>query len=407
MSVVVVGWVGDDPDDLSAHQRRALLAASRVVAARRTHPSLLGLGVAAELRAFPTPLSRLVDELVDGTVVVASGDPGFFGITRLLANVPELRVLPGPTSVGVAAARLGRSWDHASVVSFVGRDDDIALGVVAEGLRRPDPVVCLLRPGQPLGSLAALVAASRRASWLLVGLGTRGERVVASWWPSASTAPEEPSVLWVDGATLRDAARGRRAPGLDVFAERPQATDGVFSSLAVRLALVTRLGPESLPAGGRVLEVGAGSGYVGLALLRLRPDLVLCQLEPREERAANAEVNAAAFGHPRVEVRRERIQDHAVEVPYDAAIVGGGGLEALAAALARVRAGAPVVASFVDPTRAGRAGELLGHLELIEVARGVPTPPSGVRLVPATPVFVAWGPAPEAGHEGLAGLVER
>ena len=62
---------------------------------------------------------------IAGTVcVLASGDPGFFGIVRPLAErfgPRALDVHPAPSSVALAFARLGLPWDDAVVVSAHGR----------------------------------------------------------------------------------------------------------------------------------------------------------------------------------------------------------------------------------------------------------------------------------------------
>src|SRR5205823_9301054 len=64
-------------------------------------------------------------EATPGTVcVLASGDPGFFGIVRPLAarfGSDVLDVRPAPSSVSIAFARLGLPWDDAVVVSAHGR----------------------------------------------------------------------------------------------------------------------------------------------------------------------------------------------------------------------------------------------------------------------------------------------
>src|SRR3989440_10396356 len=64
-------------------------------------------------------------EATPGTVcVLASGDPGFFGIVRPLAarfGSDVLDVRPAPSSISLAFARLGLPWDDATVVSAHGR----------------------------------------------------------------------------------------------------------------------------------------------------------------------------------------------------------------------------------------------------------------------------------------------
>jgi precorrin-6Y C5,15-methyltransferase (decarboxylating) len=80
--------------------------------------------------------------------VLASGDPGFFGITRLLAErfTPQgLRVLPAPSSVSLAWAAAGMTWDDADVVSAHGRP---LTDAVETALRSPKLAV-LTAPSNP------------------------------------------------------------------------------------------------------------------------------------------------------------------------------------------------------------------------------------------------------------------
>src|SRR5205807_8316251 len=73
------------------------------------------------------PLPDVLDAVAaeSGAVcVLASGDPGFFGIVRPLAErfgPQALDVHPAPSSVALAFARLGLPWDDAVVVSAHGR----------------------------------------------------------------------------------------------------------------------------------------------------------------------------------------------------------------------------------------------------------------------------------------------
>ena len=56
--------------------------------------------------------------------VLASGDPGFFGIVRALGERlgdGRVAVHPAPSAVALAFGRLGLSWDDAAVVSAHGR----------------------------------------------------------------------------------------------------------------------------------------------------------------------------------------------------------------------------------------------------------------------------------------------
>ena len=69
--------------------------------------------------------------------VLASGDPGFFGVgARLAAGLgrENLVIHPNVTAVQAAFARLGRPWQDAAVVSLHGREAD-ALFAALQGRR--------------------------------------------------------------------------------------------------------------------------------------------------------------------------------------------------------------------------------------------------------------------------------
>src|SRR5271156_4269297 len=76
---------------------------------------------------LPSPLQPGLSTLVEsqaGLVVLASGDPMFYGIGGTLVRLlgpDRLRVLPHPSSVSLAAARLGWPLDDVDVVSLGGR----------------------------------------------------------------------------------------------------------------------------------------------------------------------------------------------------------------------------------------------------------------------------------------------
>ena len=72
-------------------------------------------------------IARLRPALAEGkqVVVLASGDPLWFGIGRLLLQAfptGQLRFHPAPTSLQLAFARIGRPWQDASWLSLHGRD---------------------------------------------------------------------------------------------------------------------------------------------------------------------------------------------------------------------------------------------------------------------------------------------
>ncbi len=110
-----------------APEAEDLVREAALVAGGKRH--LGELGVRPE-RSVPLVgnLSEALEEIgtTEGPVaVLASGDPGFFGIVRMLGERfgrESLRVLPGRSSVALAFARAGLHWDDAAIVSAHGRE---------------------------------------------------------------------------------------------------------------------------------------------------------------------------------------------------------------------------------------------------------------------------------------------
>ncbi len=128
-AITVVGVGADGWAGLSAAAREALGAAEVVLGGGR-QLGLLPEGVAAERVLWPSPLRPAVPGLLERfagrrLAVLASGDPMFHGIGRTLleCGVPaeSLRVLPYPSSVSLACARLGWPVEETEVVTLVGR----------------------------------------------------------------------------------------------------------------------------------------------------------------------------------------------------------------------------------------------------------------------------------------------
>ncbi|MGP4004763.1 precorrin-6y C5,15-methyltransferase (decarboxylating) subunit CbiE, partial [Streptomyces sp. 8N706] len=131
-------------------------------------------------------------------VVLASGDPGFFGIVRALAGrfgAGALEVHPTAPSVAVAFARAGLPWDDAVVVSAHGRDLRTAVHVC----RAHPKAAVLTGPGAGPGELgAALVqAGAERTLVVASALGVPGEESVERLSPADAAARDWPGAVGV------------------------------------------------------------------------------------------------------------------------------------------------------------------------------------------------------------------
>ena len=122
-------------------------------------------------------IHRAIDRIAahDGPcAVLASGDPGFFGIVRALrAAGLDVEVVPAPSSVAIAFARLGLPWDDALVVTAHGR----SLNPVVNCCRAHPKVAVLTGPGAGPAELGAALRDVPRRLVVLAraqrGAGTR------------------------------------------------------------------------------------------------------------------------------------------------------------------------------------------------------------------------------------------
>jgi precorrin-6Y C5,15-methyltransferase (decarboxylating) len=342
-----------------------------------------GVGLAEALEAIAAEAGPVC--------VLASGDPGFFGIVRALAarfGPGALHVHPAPSSVALAFARLGLPWDDALVASAVGRPLEDAAALVAPAAKAA--VLCSQSaPPEALGRTLLDRGARFDRVAVCSRLGFPGERVEEVTLPALAAGRFLPAsvVVLVRGEGVAEApalAWGRPARAY-------LARGGMITKSEVRAVVLARL---ELPAAGVLWDVGAGSGSVGIEAAGLVPGLSVVALERDPESCARLRANAAAAG-----VAVEVVCGEAPAVLEglsrpDRVFVGGGGLAVLDAALARLAPGGRVVATYAALDRATEAWRRLGEMVQVSVSRARPVGPDGSpRLVGADPVFVCWGPS--------------
>ncbi|MHA4947493.1 precorrin-6y C5,15-methyltransferase (decarboxylating) subunit CbiE [Micromonospora sp. SD19] len=385
------------------------------------HPALapvlaaagLVVGAARHLAAVPVPadadtatlgplapaLRRLAVAVDAGVpaVVLASGDPGLFGIVRRLraAGLP-LRVVPAVSSVAAAFARAGLPWDGAAVVTAHGRDPRTAVNAC-----RALPLVAVLTaPGAGATELGAgLIGWSRR---LLVAehLGTAAERIRAVT-PEQATAETwaDPHVLLSLADPDRVASAGMRsdnqpaaapAGGWALPESRYAHRDSMITKSEVRALVVARLRPR---LGRLVWDVGAGSGSVGIECALLGAAVLAVEQDPTS--AATIRDNAAMHAvDVRIVVGRAPAALDGLPEP-DAVFVGGGGVDVLTAVLARRPARIVLTLAALDRVAPAvgllRAAGYAVEGSQLSAARLADLPGGSIRLAATNPVVVLTG----------------
>jgi len=394
-----IAVIGLDGGPLSAEARKCLEAAA-VVAGGQRHLRELAVepGGAVVLKGDLSEAMDRIEDSESAVVVLASGDPGFFGIARLLGErfgSEKLRVLPAVSSVALAFARAGISWDDAVVVSAHGRDPRRAINVC----RARPKVAVLTAPGFGPVELALEMEGWERSFFVAEDLGGPDERVsLGGAVEILDRQFQNPNVVLVmDGERITDKkgwiSSGVGSPQQWALPESEfEHRSGMISKPATRAQILARLGPGP---GDLVWDVGAGSGSVAIECARLGAAAIAVERDP--ESCARIRRNAARHG---VSVRV--IEDDAPgalrDLPSpDAAFIGGtGGDFEEIVKLCATRTLRSVTLTLIGLERVVPAGEILDNCGLetetvcLQASR-VEGIGSLHRLVPESPVFIVSG----------------
>jgi precorrin-6B C5,15-methyltransferase / cobalt-precorrin-6B C5,C15-methyltransferase len=329
-------------------------------------------------------------------VVLATGDPGYFGIVRALTERGATpAVIPAVSAVALAFARIGLAWDDALVLSAHGRDARPVLAA-ALGCRK---AAILTAPGPAAGPwrfIPALLAAGRQV-YVAECLGMPGERLTRiTAGPRREFA--DPNLLIALGEPGGGGPSGPRwmagHPGAPhgwalpepAFAHR----DNMITKAEVRALVLARLGPGP---GRTIWDIGSGSGSVAVECARFGAHVIAIEADPAQ--CARIRANARTHG-----VRLDIAEGTAPGVfadllPADAVFAGGGGDGVLAAAGAAHPPRVVVALASVDRVRTVR--DLLAGLgyavdgTALQASRLAALPGGSIRMAAVNPVFVLWG----------------
>jgi precorrin-6B C5,15-methyltransferase / cobalt-precorrin-6B C5,C15-methyltransferase len=322
--LTVIGIGEDGLEGLSAAARARVEGAEVLVGGER-HLALVPEG-AAERILWRQPLAATMEPIAaqrgKRVVVLASGDPLWFGVAAMLARhfpPAEMTILPQASAFSLAASRL--AWP-------------------LEGC------VCLSLHARPLQALSLHLAPNAR----ILALGEDGDTPVQvaellraqGWGPSAMTVfahmggPRERRIdgtaeSWPLGrvAALNtiaiDCKPGPKAKLLSRRAALPDDAfehDGKLTKRAVRAATLAALAPV---AGELLWDVGAGSGAIAIEWLRSGRALAAIAVDRDAARCGTAARNAASLGVPDLRIVQGLAPAALAGLPAPDAIFLGGG----------------------------------------------------------------------------------
>jgi len=282
--------------------RRAVAEAAVVYGGRR-HLRLVESLIRGRAAPWPSPIRDAIPEIeaLKGSpvAVLASGDPFHYGIGPVLAEsiaADEMAVFPAPSSVALAAGRLGWAVQDAEIVSLCGPPPETLLPHLQPNRR----VMVLSADGKTPETVARLLAengfgASRMV--VLEALGGPNERVREC--RAASFGLTDVARLNLMAISVEAAPDARVVPVGAGLADSLFETDGMLTKREIRAVTLSSLAPR---AGELLWDIGTGSGSVAIEWLLAHPANRAVGIERRADRAALARKNATEFGVPRLEI---------------------------------------------------------------------------------------------------------
>ncbi|NEQ95212.1 MAG: precorrin-6y C5,15-methyltransferase (decarboxylating) subunit CbiE [Cyanothece sp. SIO2G6] len=342
-------------------------------------------------------------------VVLASGDPLFYGLGRLLTERFErrsLRFYPHVSSVQLAFNRLGIPWQSATVVSVHGRAPDQLEQAIKQG---KSPIGILTDYQYTPGAIAHLIQTVRPPInyrlWVCSCLGSAQEQIEALdlTGPIPATILEhpfaQPNVVILEKQSQGDAIAPQTQPLFGIadadfhtFADQP----GLITKQEIRALSLSLL---QLRPGITVWDVGAGTGSLSVEISRLVPDAQVYAIEQNAAGLALIRKNCDRFGCSNLHAIAGTAPDVLADLPVpDRVILGGGGKridQIISLCCQQLRPNGVLVAHFATLETCMTAQSTLRQqgwtVELLQVnvARSAPLATTQTtRFVPLNPVLL-------------------
>lgn len=384
-------------------------------------------------------------------VVLASGDPMFFGIgSLLLREFPGAKVLPHASCVQLAAAQLGWRMEHLQVWSYHGRPVRDLMhrlryvsraAILTDQESSPQRLAQLILEAcadqespfsnnahpdakKPLSSPSYPFVSGEWTCWVAESLGGVDERLRTFTLRELAGHPEEFNPLNIlllerssdegPSAEVPPKASGSapESRGSQDFPPMvfPYLPEEAFAKRVPKVGLITKrevrvlsLAALGLRPGGVLWDLGAGSGSVGIEALLMARDLKVFAVECDPECVTMCEVNARHMGldlQGSYQVVPGLAPDVCEGLPDpDHVFVGGskGRLQdIIAKSLARLKPGGRLVVNAITLDNVHEAYQgflalgIVPDLSVVNISRGVPLAGRYLRYEALNPVHIFW-----------------
>jgi precorrin-6Y C5,15-methyltransferase (decarboxylating) len=330
-TIHVIGVGNDGPESLTPRALTIVEKADVLVGGQRLldrFPDVPAERVKIGARVDDVLAAVAARRTTSRVVVLATGDPNYFAITRaVLRHVPaeDLEIVPNVSALQWAFAKAREPWDDAAFLTVHGR----TMAGLAEAVRGHRKV-CLFTDERntPAAIARALLDAGLREyrAVLCEDLGGASEAVTRLSLEELVDRDAHPlnTLILLAPEMTASPTPAAWTPGLpeDVFDQRKPKL-GLITKREIRVLSLARLAlrPDSV-----VWDIGAGSGSVSIEAARLSPHGRVFAFEKNADDVETVRFNVEKFRVPHVTVLHATAPDRFDELPDpDAVFVGGSG----------------------------------------------------------------------------------
>ena len=237
---------------------------------------------------------------VNDVILISRGDPLWFGIGRILLNKfskEELLFYPGNTSLQLAFCKIKKSWQDVKAVSIHGRETNELIKL----LKSKEKGIAILTDPKNNNlelirkNLKELDLENTYEFWLCEELGSKNEKItLISHLESLPKRISDLNIVILLKKEITSIIKNLPLFGISdntfkTFNDRPN----LLTKREIRIQLLADL---ELPEEGTLLDIGSGSGTIGLEALRLRPKLKLISIDKRFGSQLLVQDNAKKLG---------------------------------------------------------------------------------------------------------------
>ncbi|OBQ75442.1 bifunctional cobalt-precorrin-7 (C(5))-methyltransferase/cobalt-precorrin-6B (C(15))-methyltransferase [Mesorhizobium erdmanii] len=377
--LTVIG-IGEDGLAGLGDQAKQRIAEAEFIFGGKRHLALVAPFAKGKPCPWPIPFDAGMGDVLalagNKVCVLASGDPFFHGVGATLARKVEpqaMHVIPAPSAISLAAARLGWALQDIETVSLHGRPLDLIRPLLQPNAR----ILALTSDAKAPSAIARLLTElDFGASQLTILEALGGPNEKQRMARADAFDLENVNPLNVLAIGIDSAPQARVLPLTVGLADHLFEHDGQITKREIRAVTLSSLAPRR---GELLWDIGAGSGSIAVEWMLAHPLMRAIAIEADPDRAARIGRNAAACGVPGLVVIEGSAPKALAKLKTpDAIFIGGGGSDAgvLSAAIKALRTGGRLVVNAVtlemEALLLAQHTKLGGDLTRMNISRASP-----------------------------------